>query len=141
VWAMAKPDDIQDPAFRSAVEEAERLLDEGDYLRAAQTCAETYLKLLARRPDLIPPPDLPDVQPLNPTGQPRIAEGTQGLSRIDAARAARRNWWPGTGAISVVVDPDRTPRIQYAKQRVSLAEAAGYFEFLVEQLANAQHSS
>jgi hypothetical protein len=138
---MAKPADIQDPTFRSALEEAERLLDEGEYTKAAQTCAETYLLLLERRPDLLPPPDLPDLQPINPQGQPRVAEGSQGLARLDAARAFRRNWWPGTGAISVVVGPDRRPHVHYAKQRVSLSEAAGYFEFLMQQLADAQRSS
>ena len=138
---MAKPADIQDPTFRSALEEAERLLDEGEYTKAAQTCAETYLLLLDRRPDLLPPPDLPDMQPINPQGQPRVAEGAHGLASLDAARAFRRNWWPGTGAISVVVGPDRRPQVQYAKDRVSLSEAAGYFEFLVQQLADAQRAS
>lgn len=138
---MPKPADIRDPAFRSALEEAERLLDEGEYTKAAQTCAETYLRLLAQRPELLPPPEMPDTQPLNPEGRPLVAEGRQGLARIDAARAARRNWWPGTGAISVVVGADRQPRLQYAKERVSLSEAAGYFEFLVQQLADAQKAS
>jgi len=55
---MAKPSDIEDPAFRAAVEEAERLMDEGDYTRASRRCAETYLQLLDRRPDLIPPPGM-----------------------------------------------------------------------------------
>jgi len=113
---MAKPEDIQDPAFRSALEEAERLLDEGEYTRAAQTCAETYLTLLSQRPDLLPPVDMPDTQPLNPDGRPLVAEGSQGLARIDTARAFRRNWWPGTGAISVLVGPDRKARLHYAKQ-------------------------
>src|SRR5712691_428748 len=112
---MAKPTDIQDPTFRSALEEAERLLDEGEYTKSAQTCADTYLMLLAQRPELLPPPDMPDTQPLNPEGRPLVAEGKEGLARIDAARMARRNWWPGTGAISVVVGPDREPRPHYAK--------------------------
>ena len=88
-----------------------------------------------------PPPDLPDMQPINPDGQPRVAEGTQGLANLDAAWAFRRNWWPGTGAIAVVVGDDRRPRVEYAKQRVSLSEAAGYFEFLMQQLADAQRAS
>ena len=135
---MAKPADIQDQSFRTALEEAEKLLDEGEYTKAAQACADTYLMLLSRRPDLLPPPDLADTQPLAPEGRPLVADGTKGLANIDSARAFRRNWWPGTGAISVVVGPDRTPRLHYAKDRVSLSEAAGYFEFLVEQLAVAQ---
>jgi hypothetical protein len=138
---MAKPADIQDPTLRSELEAAERLLDEGEYTQAARRCAETYLLLLERRPELVPAPDLPEIQPLNPQGRPQAVHGTQGLARFDSAREARRNWWPGTGTISVVVDPDGTPRLQFAKDRVSLSEAAGYFEFLVQQLANAQRAS
>jgi hypothetical protein len=138
---MANPADIEDPTFRSALEEAERLLDDGDYTGAARTCAETYLLLLARRPELLPPPDLPDTQPLDPAGQTRRAEGAGDLARLDAARRFRQQWWPATGSISVVVGPDRQPRVQYAKERVSLSEAAGYFEFLVEQLAAAQRQA
>jgi hypothetical protein len=81
------------------------------------------------------------MQPINPDGQPRVADGAQGLASLDAARAFRRNWWPGTGAISVVVGPDRKPQVQYAKDRVSLSEAAGYFEFLMQQLADAQRAT
>src|SRR3990170_2022029 len=53
---MARPSDIEDPVFRAALEEAERLIDEGDYTKASRKCAETYLLLLDQRPDLIPPP-------------------------------------------------------------------------------------
>jgi hypothetical protein len=138
---VAKPADIQDPTLRAELEEAERLLDDGEYTQAARKCAETYLLLLDRRPELVPPPDLPETQPLNPNGRPQAVQGTQGLASFDRAREARRNWWPGTGTISVVVDPDGKPRLHYAKERVSLSEAAGYFEFLVQQLANAQRAS
>ena len=61
--------------------------------------------------------------------------------RPGSARRFRQQWWPATGSISVVVGPDRQPRVQYAKERVSLSEAAGYFEFLVEQLAAAQRQT
>jgi hypothetical protein len=135
---MPKPADIIDASFRAALEHAEQLIDEGDYAAAGRACAETYLLLLKGRPDLLPPADLPEVQPLNPGGQPRVADGTPGLARIDAARAARRNWWPGTGAIAIAVGPDRKPQIEFSKDRVSLSEAAGYFEFLLQQLADAQ---
>ena len=138
---MPKPADIRDPNFRSALEQAERFLDDGDYTKAAQTCADAYLQLLAQHQELLPPPDLPETQPLDPQGRPLVAEGTPGLARIDAARLARRNWWPGTGAISVVIGPDRRPQLRWAKDRVSLSEAAGYFEFLVQQLADAERAS
>jgi hypothetical protein len=78
---------------------------------------------------------MPDTQPLDPTGQRRVAGGSGDLARLDSARRFRQQWWPGTGSISVVVGPDRRPRVQYAKERISLSEAAGYFEFLMEQLA------
>jgi len=136
---MPKPADIHDLTFRSALEHAEQLIDDGDYAGAGRACAETYLQLLDRHPELLPPEDLPEVQPLHPDGQPRVAEGRAGLARIDAARAARRNWWPGTGAIGIAVGPDRKPRIEMIKERVSLSEAAGYFEFLLQQLADAEH--
>lgn len=137
---MAKIADIQDPSFRSALEQAESLLDDGLYTEAARLCGETYLKLLAVKPEMLPPADLPDMQPLDPAGQRRVADDSQALARLDSARAFRRTWWPGTGAISVIVGPDRTPRLKYAKERVSMAEATGYFEFLLEVLANAQRS-
>jgi hypothetical protein len=135
---MASISDIEDATFRAALQEAERQLDDGEYTGAARICAETYLALLSEHPELIPPPDIPDTQPPNPEGRPLVAEGQSGLAQIDAARAARRNWWPGTGAISVTVDADRRPAIVYARDRVSLSEASGYFEFLLEQLAALQ---
>jgi hypothetical protein len=78
-----------------------------------------------------------EVQPLNPNGQPRVAEGVSGLSKQEAMRKWRANWWPGTGTISVVVK-EEGPQAVWAKDRVSLSETLSYFEFLVQQLANAQ---
>jgi hypothetical protein len=46
---------IADPVFRAALEDADRLLDEGDFAGASRKCAETYLLLLDKHPDLIPP--------------------------------------------------------------------------------------
>ena len=60
----------------------------------------------------------------------------RGFANADAARAFRRNLWPATGAIVVAVGPDRAPRLEQVGDRVSLSEAAGYFEFLIQQLAN-----
>jgi hypothetical protein len=134
---MADPADIKDPGFRGAVEEAERLIDEGDYNAAATRMVETFIQLVGVRPELLPPKDMEEVQPLNPNGQPRVAEGVSGLSKQEAMRKWRANWWPGTGTISVVVK-DEGPQAVWAKDRVSLSETLSYFEFLVQQLANAQ---
>src|SRR3990170_1204337 len=117
---MARPSDIEDPVFRAALEEAERLIDEGDYTKASRRCAETYLLLLDRRPDLVPPP------------------GVGFGAGFGPGRAMRRGFWPGQGGIRVIFDEDRKPSLSYEKDRFSLTEALTYFEFMVEQVVNAQ---
>jgi hypothetical protein len=135
---MAEPSDIKNPTFRTAVEDAERLIDEGEYNAAATKMVGTFIELVGVRPELLPPTGMEEVQPLNTNGQPRVAEGVAGLSRQEAMRKWRANWWPGTGTISVVVQDDGAPKAVWAKDRVSLSETLTYFEFLVQQLANAQ---
>ena len=134
---MADVADIEDATFRSALEEAERLIDDGEYNDASKKLVETFIELVTVRPELLPPSGVQEVQPLNPTGQPRIAEGVAGLQSQEAMRKWRANWWPGTGTISVQMTPDG-PKAAWAKDRVSLSETLAYFEFLVQQLANAQ---
>lgn len=123
------------------MESAERSLEEGEYTKAARKCAETYLLLLDKRPDLIPPPGMG----LGPHGGPslgRLAAGSE--SRADQAaafgvgRMMRRAFWPPQGGIRVIVDEDHKPSLTYEKDRFSLSEAATYFEFMVEQLVMAQ---
>ena len=135
---MAEPADIKDPTFRAALEEAERLIDEGDYNAASTKMVDTFIELVGVRPELLPPTGMQEVQPLDTKGQPRVAEGVSGLSQQEAMRKWRSNWWPGTGTISVVVQEDGAPKAVWAKDRVSLSESLAYFEFLVQQLANAQ---
>ena len=136
---MAEPSDIKDPAFRAALQEAERLIDDGDYKAASTKMVDTFIQLVAAHPDMMPPAGVQEVQPLDPTGQPRIAEGVSGLAHQEAMRKWRANWWPGTGTISVVVK-ENGPQAVWAKDRVSLSETLAYFEFLVQQVANAQKS-
>jgi len=124
---MAEPADIKDPTFREAIAAATKMVD-------------TFIELVGVRPELLPPSGMQEVQPLNPDGQPRVAEGVAGLSRQEAMRKWRSNWWPGTGTISVVVQDDGAPKAMWAKDRVSLSETLSYFEFLVQQLANAQRT-
>jgi len=136
---MAEPCDIEDPAFRSALQDAERLIDDGDYKAASSKMVDTFIQLVAAHPELMPPPGMQETQPLDPAGQPRVAEGVSGLANQEAVRKWRANWWPGTGTISVVVK-EGGPQAVWAKDRVSLSETLAYFEFLVQQLANAQRS-
>jgi hypothetical protein len=136
---MANVADIKDPTFRRALEDAERLIDDGDYKGASTKMVDTFIQLVTVHPELMPPAGAQDVQPLDPTGQPRIAEGVAGLANQEAMRKWRANWWPGTGTISVVVK-ENGPQAVWAKDRLSLSETLAYFEFLVQQLANAQRS-
>lgn len=142
---MARPADIEDPSFRAALEEAERLLDAGEFTKAARKCAETYLQLLDKRPDLVPPPGMgfggfgfgfgPPAGP-SPAGPAGGASGfAAGYGNV---RAVRRAAWPSQGGIRLVVDEDRRPSLVYEKDRFSFSEAATYFEFLLEQLVQAQ---
>jgi hypothetical protein len=117
---MASPADIVDPAFRAALEEADRLLDEGDFSAASKKCAETYLMLLEQRPELIPPAP--------------PAAGGQGLGSFQSYLRGGTPTWPRTGGLNVVFDEDRKPRLTFDKERFSFSEAAGYYEFLMNEL-------
>src|SRR3990167_1390567 len=143
---MARPSDIEDPIFRAALEEAERLIDEGDYTKASRKCAETYLLLLDQRPDLIPPPGaglgfgFGFGGPGGPGGgSGGSSGGAAGLAAgFGPGRAMRRGFWPHFGGIKALFDEDRKPSLSYEKDRFSLTEALTYFEFMVEQVVNAQ---
>ncbi|HWC31485.1 MAG TPA: hypothetical protein VG845_15535 [Dehalococcoidia bacterium] len=123
--------DIADPAFREALEDADRLLDDGDFAGASRRCAETYLVLLERHPELIPPHS-------GPTGfyqmKPPEAKGEGTLDQYNAARATRVGFWPTTGSIQVIVGEDQKPRLVYTKDRFSFSEASSYYEYLINQV-------
>jgi hypothetical protein len=122
---------IADPVFRAALERADRLLDEGDFAGASRMCAETYLLLLDKHPELIPPHS-------GPSGfyqiKPPQAQGEGALNQYAAARATRVGFWPTTGSIQVIVGEDRKPTLVFTKDRFSFSEASSYYEFLINQL-------
>ncbi len=138
---MARPSDIEDATFRAAMAEAEKLIDAGDYTKASRKCAETYLLLLDRRPDLIPPPGAGGFGGFGGFGGAGGGPGAGAASLgagFGAGRAMRRAFWPGEGGIRVVIDADRGPSLSFEKNRFSFSEAATYFEFMVDQLVQAQ---
>ncbi len=128
---MASASEIQDPGFRAALDEADRLLDEGDFAGASRKCAETYLLLLEQHPELIPPSS-------GSTGfyqvKPPSGDGTSTLETYSSVRATRVGFWPITGSIQVIVGEDRKPRLQFSKDRFSFSEASSYYEFLLSQI-------
>lgn len=117
---MASAADIKDDTFRAALEEADGLLDAGDYTGASRKCAETYLLLLEQHPELIPPPPGP--------------LGVVGSGSFASYLRSPTPTWPRTGGLNVVTGEDGKPRLTYDKQRFSFSEAAGYYEFLMSEL-------
>jgi hypothetical protein len=114
---MPSPSDIADPTFREALRRIESLMDEGDFTGASKHAAETYLVLLDKRPDLV-------------SGASTGAHTPLAMSRAVA--------WPPTGGVTMQVS-DGKPALVYAKERFSMSEAYGYFEFLMNLLWNLQN--
>jgi hypothetical protein len=123
---MATPADITDPTFRTAMEEADRLLDEGDFTSASKKCGETYLLLLQQRPELLPAAPAPTAGPA--------------VGNFRSYLRGGQPTWPRTGGLNVVVGEDRTPRLTFDKERFSFSEAAGYYEFLLNELWRLQQA-
>jgi len=109
---MASPSDLTDPAFRDAMQGIEKLLDDADYTGASKLAGESYLALLAKRPELIAGASTGPHTPL-------------AMSRAFA--------WPPTGGLTVRVE-DGKPSLVYVKERFSMSEAYGYFEFMMNLL-------
>jgi hypothetical protein len=125
---MTSTADIKDTNLQQQMVEIERWIDDGEYVKAARTCADVYLDLLARHPELLPPREL---RP----GQAGLQSG-ENPAAYDQHRALRRAFWPITGGIRVVIGDDGKPGLVFDKKRFSLSEALTYFEFTLEQVAN-----
>jgi hypothetical protein len=109
---MPTTSDITDPTFRDAMQQIEKLIDDADYTGASKAAGETYLGLLGKHPELIAGASTGPHTPL-------------AMSRAIA--------WPPNGGVRVNVEDDK-PSLFYAKERFSMSEAYGYFEFLMNLL-------
>jgi hypothetical protein len=116
---MATTADITDPAFRDAMARVEALIDDADYTGACKAAGETYLAVLDKHPNLIAGASTGPHTPTN-------------LSRAIA--------WPPNGGVRVNVE-DGKPSLVYAKERFTMSEAYGYFEFLLNLLWTLQKES
>ncbi len=132
---MPKVSDIKDPMFKALLEDVDRLIDSGEYVKAARKCAETSLQLLAKRPDFTPPPPNPRMWPQYTNDLP--PSHTRGSGGGPAANSPTRSSWPSQGGIKIIFDEERKPSIVYEKERFSLSEAASYFEFIMEEVVRA----
>jgi hypothetical protein len=131
---MASPAEIQDPELRAALLEADRLLDAGDYTRAAKSCAESYVRFLGRRPDMMPLIVASGGLPGGPDGGGSLPGPGGGGSE---GAMARRPLWPRTGGILLVMGADQRPQLKYEKERFSFSEASTYFEYVLAEFARA----
>ena len=136
---MPSPSDITDPGLRQALEDADRMLNDGDYAAASRTCADAYLVLLERHPELIPA-NTGVIAPGAYQPRPSGSGGENPLSTFGNARATRAGFWPVTGSIQVLVDEDRKPRLHFSKDRFSFSEAAGYYEFVMNEVWRLQQA-
>jgi hypothetical protein len=107
---MTRPSDIRDPTYRSSIESADRLIGEGKYYEAVKSCAETYVDLVQKRPDILRPD-----------------------------RQVRPSVWPQLG-IKLEIEAGSPPRLIWERERFSMSEAAMFLEFALDQVVRAERS-
>jgi hypothetical protein len=105
---MARPEEINDPTYRVAMEEARDSLNQGRYLDVVQKCADSYLSLLFSRPEIL-----------------------VGLPGMRPAFA-----WPRLG-VRLEMKEGVGPEMVWEREKVVLSEAITYYEFTLEQLIRA----
>jgi hypothetical protein len=122
---MARPTDLTDPFFQTALVEAEQALDAGDYLQTVRKCVEVYSRIAEQRPEMI----------LKPPSQ------LMSLPRARSVREGRRNAllpWPVRLGVGISFDEHDKPHLIFEKEEFSLSEAASYFEFTLDVAMRAQ---
>jgi hypothetical protein len=124
---MARPTDLKDPFFQTALLEAEQALDTGDYLGTVRKCVAVYSRIAEQRPEMIlrPPKEL------------------MPLPRARSVREGRRNAllpWPVRLGVSISFDENDKPHLTFEKEDFSLSEAASYFEFTLDVAMRVQRS-
>ena len=122
---MAKPTDLIDPFFRTALVEAEQALDAGDYLGTVRKCVEVYSRIAEQRPDLI-------LKPPN---------ALMAMPRARSVREVRRNAlqpWPVRLGVGISFDEHDKPRLTFEREEFSMSEAACYFEYTLDVAIRAQ---
>lgn len=109
---MPNPSELTDATFRETMQRIESMLDDGDYTGASKASADAYLLVLDRHPELISGASTGPHTPL-------------AMSRAIA--------WPPTGGLTMRIEDGKAVPV-YAKERFSMSEAFGYFEFMMNLL-------
>lgn len=102
----AKLKRIKDDGLRDSLTQAQGSLRSGDYSDVVHRCAEAYLELLARKPELL--------------------EGPEALRTI--------LFFPRLGA-HIVQEGDGSVKVIYDREEFIFSEAVTYFEFAVDSVA------
>ena len=122
---MAKPTDLIDPFFQTALVEAEQALDAGDYLTTVRKCVEVYSRIAEQRPEMIlkPPTEL------------------MAMPRAQSVREVRRNAlqpWPVRLGVGISFDEHDKPHLTFEREEFSMGEAVSYFEYTLDIAIRAQ---
>jgi hypothetical protein len=112
--------EIKDAALREQLGEAERLLDEERFRDAVERCADAYLLIMRRHPELRPPP----------------SDGSEDGPLFLMPPTA----WPVGLGLRITFDAAGMPHKSYEKERFTFSAAATYFEFVLDLAARAERA-
>lgn len=117
--------EIRDEDLRGLMEKADALLDEGDNTACVRTCADAYLLLLQRQPQVMT--GLHKV-----LATPRVQAGLEtGTLRFAPLM------WPRLAA-KLHLHDDVPPEITFDRDQVSFSETVQYYEFTLNLITDAE---
>ena len=119
---MSSASKLADSDVRAALDEAERLLDEGDYAGSVRKSADAFMDVTRKRPDLIVRPFVMGQLPVS-GGPPRLP-----------IRAP----WPDMYGVVFRYDDDGPVEMVYEKDDFMMSEAIMIFEYVLDTARRAE---
>lgn len=117
--------EIQDEELRGLMEQADALLDGGDNTGCVRACADAYLSLLQKQPQV-----LTGLQKVLTT--PRVQAGLEtGTLRFAPLM------WPRLAA-KLRLPADGLPEITFDREQISFSETVQYYEFTLNLITDAE---
>jgi hypothetical protein len=117
--------EIQDEELRGLMEKADALLDGGDDAACVHVCADAYLLLLQKQPQV-----LTGLQKVLAT--PRVQAGLEtGTLRFAPLM------WPRLAA-KLSLPADGPPAITFDREQISFSETVQYYEFTLNLITDAE---
>jgi hypothetical protein len=109
---------------RATLQEAERLLDEGDYTSSVRASAEAYASIATEHAEVIVAPPTFDDLPVEGRGPP-----------------PQRGPWPAAQGVTITFAEDAAPEIILDKSRYTMSDAITYYEYAFDALKLAERGS